>query len=647
MRRSTRLLRDAEARVPAQRLELDLGELGADHVRGAVGAGVVDDVDGHGSAAQRVLAEGGQAGADVLPRARPGDDDDVEHTGLGVRDRHGRRLELMGGHDGPRTLHDARPPPVRGGPPSSGSERAELAAHAGRVYAQSVDGVTGQATARPEDPVRAPEPPQSGRPRPVGPRRRPGGAVGVLRDPVLAGRLTRLTTLAARARIRRRFLVDAGMLALGAVIAGLYDRSITSEGLPWAVLFVVLTFVNLRARGLYDVRLRDAPLDELWRIVAATSTARSSSSARAWRPTASTAPRHRPCACGCGPTILLGTGRLAIAAIVAPAPAGGRRPARDAHHRRGRGRAPDRPAPDRPARARAASGRLHRRGPRAAADRDGDDGAPLLGSRRTSRRRRRARRPARHRRVRGRAAAPAHRGRAPCRRLGVAGLDGPAAATRRSTGASRSSTSAASRSCSSRPADPHSWQFAVKYALDRLVALVLLVLISPLLAAIAVLVKLSSAGPVFYRQPRVSLDGVEFMMLKFRTMVGAGERDGHADAQWAARTSARPPSCPRPTTGTGPRTRWAGCCADLSLDELPQLLNVLFGDMSLVGPRPERSDLRAAVQRARLPLRRPPPGQVRADRLGAGPRAARRDVAGGPGRVGQLLHRELDASGST
>ena len=125
------VVRDAEPRVPPERLELDLGKVGADHVRGAVGARVVDDVDGHGAGPQRVLAERRQAGTDVLPRACPGDDDDVEHTGLGVRDRHGRRLELMGGHDGPRTLHDARLAARRGGPPSGGPERAELAAHAG------------------------------------------------------------------------------------------------------------------------------------------------------------------------------------------------------------------------------------------------------------------------------------------------------------------------------------------------------------------------------------------------------------------------------------------------------------------------------------------------------------------------------------
>ena len=266
---------------------------------------------------QRVLAQRRQAGTDVLPRARRGDDDDVEHTGLGVRDRHGRRLELMGGHDGPRTLHDARPPPVRGGPPSSGSERAELAAHAGRVYAQSVDGVTGQATARPEDPVRAPEPPQSGPPALVGPRRRPGGAVGVLRDPVLAGRLTRLTTLAARARIRRRFLVDAGMLGLGAVIAGFYDLSITREGLPWAILFVVLTFVNLKARGLYAARLRASPLDDLSRILAATSTAAILVVGARVAANSVNGASVQAVRLWVASTILLSAGRLAIAAVVA------------------------------------------------------------------------------------------------------------------------------------------------------------------------------------------------------------------------------------------------------------------------------------------------------------------------------------------
>src|SRR4051794_16609117 len=76
-----------------------------------------------------------------------------------------------------------------------------------------------------------------------------------------------------RARFRRRFLVDAGMLALGAIAAGLYDGSLAQDGLPWAVLFVVLTFMNRSMRRVYDARLHIDPLDEFWRIVGATSTA--------------------------------------------------------------------------------------------------------------------------------------------------------------------------------------------------------------------------------------------------------------------------------------------------------------------------------------------------------------------------------------
>ena len=89
---------------------------------------------------------------------------------------------------------------------------------------------------------------------------------------------------------------------------------------------------------------------------------------------------------------------------------------------------------------------------------------------------------------------------------------------------------------SSRPADPHSWQFSLKYGLDRLIAALLLILLAPLMAVIALAVRLSSPGPILYRQPRVSLDGREFSMLKFRTMHGDEVNDGQQDAEWAAQT---------------------------------------------------------------------------------------------------------------
>ncbi|MGZ4969871.1 MAG: undecaprenyl-phosphate glucose phosphotransferase [Methylobacter sp.] len=115
----------------------------------------------------------------------------------------------------------------------------------------------------------------------------------------------------------------------------------------------------------------------------------------------------------------------------------------------------------------------------------------------------------------------------------------------------------------------------IKEVMDRLFALILLVLISPLLLLIAVGVKLSSKGPVFYRQERVGWNNRSFTMLKFRSMpVDAEAKTG---AVWAK-------------PGENRATRFGGFLRKTSLDELPQLINVLMGDMSLVGPRPERPD---------------------------------------------------------
>jgi len=99
------------------------------------------------------------------------------------------------------------------------------------------------------------------------------------------------------------------------------------------------------------------------------------------------------------------------------------------------------------------------------------------------------------------------------------------------------------------------------------------VLASPLMLLIGLGVKLTSSGPVLYRQERTGLDGRKFQMVKFRTMVEDAEKI--TGPVWANRDD------PRVT----PFGRWL---RRTSLDELPQLFNVIKGEMSLVGPRPER-----------------------------------------------------------
>lgn len=113
----------------------------------------------------------------------------------------------------------------------------------------------------------------------------------------------------------------------------------------------------------------------------------------------------------------------------------------------------------------------------------------------------------------------------------------------------------------------------IKAIEDRILSAIILLLISPLLFMIAVAVKFSSPGPILYRQKRVSWNGKEFEMLKFRTMpVNAESATGPV---WARKDENR-------ATKVGQFLRRT------SLDELPQFINVLKGDMSIVGPRPER-----------------------------------------------------------
>jgi exopolysaccharide biosynthesis polyprenyl glycosylphosphotransferase len=145
-----------------------------------------------------------------------------------------------------------------------------------------------------------------------------------------------------------------------------------------------------------------------------------------------------------------------------------------------------------------------------------------------------------------------------------------------------------------RSTNPSSWEFEVKHAFDRLVAATAVILLSPLMAAIALLIWLSSPGPVLFRQSRVGRDGHEFEVLKFRTMRGDPVRDGEADAHWIAEQIAREDGSAPKLLPVDRRTPIGRFLRRSSLDEIPQLINVLRGDMSLVGPRPERP---AYVQR--------------------------------------------------
>jgi len=117
------------------------------------------------------------------------------------------------------------------------------------------------------------------------------------------------------------------------------------------------------------------------------------------------------------------------------------------------------------------------------------------------------------------------------------------------------------------------WHGVLKRIFDISIALLALIFLAPVLLIIAILIKLDSHGPIIYKQERVGFDGREFWILKFRTMkTGAEQQTGPI---WAKSDDPR-------------RTRVGAFLRRTSIDELPQLLNVLRGDMSLVGPRPER-----------------------------------------------------------
>jgi len=119
----------------------------------------------------------------------------------------------------------------------------------------------------------------------------------------------------------------------------------------------------------------------------------------------------------------------------------------------------------------------------------------------------------------------------------------------------------------------YGWDKVFKRIFDLILGTLILVVVSPVMLVISILIKLTPEGPILYRQERVGMDGYSFQMIKFRTM--------HADAEeqtgpiWAKENDSR-------------RTKVGAFLRRTSLDELPQLFNVIKGEMSLVGPRPER-----------------------------------------------------------
>jgi len=130
------------------------------------------------------------------------------------------------------------------------------------------------------------------------------------------------------------------------------------------------------------------------------------------------------------------------------------------------------------------------------------------------------------------------------------------------------------------------FRLAVKRGFDVAVSCVLLLLLSPVMAVVALVVRLDSPGPALFRQERTGRGGVTFSILKFRSMVRGAERSGPVMSMSDARVT---------TTGRVLRRT--------SLDELPQLLNVLRGEMSLVGPRPLLPGTTRATEARRLEMR--------------------------------------------
>jgi sugar transferase (PEP-CTERM system associated) len=128
----------------------------------------------------------------------------------------------------------------------------------------------------------------------------------------------------------------------------------------------------------------------------------------------------------------------------------------------------------------------------------------------------------------------------------------------------------------------HTIELRAKRVIDVVLSFALMLALSPLMLATAIAIKVDSKGPVFYRQMRTGLNGVTFRLYKFRTMVEEAEKFG---PQWAEKNDPR-------------ITRVGRFLRSTRIDELPQLWNVLLGDMSFIGPRPERPDFNNELEAA-------------------------------------------------
>ena len=164
-----------------------------------------------------------------------------------------------------------------------------------------------------------------------------------------------------------------------------------------------------------------------------------------------------------------------------------------------------------------------------------------------------------------------------------------------------------------------------KRTLDLLGALIGLIFLSPLMLIVALLIKLESPGPVFFIQERMGLDGKPFKMIKFRSMRADAERHGPG---WTVENDPR-------------QTRLGTLLRKIEVDELPQFINVLIGEMSLVGPRPEQphyvEQFRQVVPRY-MERHREKAGMTG---WGPGERIARRYINRGADSIRYLVYGEL------